>query len=110
MKRFWLYLPDKNDSLEITTANNKISLFESSTEKAYTIDTGKYSIQMLVDKLVSKGLDAKIGEIKSSKNSKFIVLFLDNSFTNVSGSFITFIGGIESIDTGDRQEGNITHI
>ncbi len=75
MKRFWLYLPDKNDSLEITTANNKISLFESSTEKAYTIDTGKYSIQMLVDKLVSKGLDAKIGEIKSSKTQSSLCCF-----------------------------------
>lgn len=109
MKRFWLHLPDKNDSLEITTTNNKISLFESSTEKAYTIDTGIYSLHTLIDKLVSKGLDARIGELKAPKNSKFIVLFLDNSFTNASGSFVSSIGGIESIDTGDRQEGNIIH-
>jgi len=110
MKRFWLNLPDKNDSLEITTANNKLSLFESSTEKVYTIDTGKYSLEKLVDNLVSKGLDAKVGEIKSPKNKKLIVLFLNNSFTKVSGDFITFIGGVESVDTGDRQEGSIVHI
>ncbi|MFJ3387488.1 hypothetical protein [Lysinibacillus sp. NPDC086135] len=110
MKRFWLRLPDKNNSLEITSTNNKLSTFESSTEKVYTVDTGKYSLEKLRDNLVSKGLDARIGEIKYSKNSKFIVLFLNNSFTNVSGSFITFIGGIESIDTGDRLEGNIIHI
>ncbi|MEQ6047791.1 hypothetical protein U2I53_02055 [Lysinibacillus capsici] len=111
MKRFWLRLPDKTDSLEITTSNNKLSLFESSIEKAHTIETGKYSLEKLVENLVNKGLNAKIGEIKKSpKNSKLIVLFLDNSFTNVSGSFVTFIGGIESIDTGDRQDGNITII
>ncbi|MET4561042.1 hypothetical protein ABIA69_002187 [Lysinibacillus parviboronicapiens] len=68
MKRFWLYLPDKNDSLEITTANNKFSLFESSNEKVYTIDTGTYSIQMLVDKLVSKGLDAKVNHLKTQSS------------------------------------------
>lgn len=110
MKRFWLHLPNKNTSLEITTTNNKLSLFESANEKVYTIDTGKYSLKNLIDNLVSKGLNAKIGEIKSPKNLKLIVLFLDNSFTNVSGSFINFIDGIESIDTGDRQEGNIIHI
>ncbi|OXS65760.1 hypothetical protein B1B04_24795 [Lysinibacillus sp. KCTC 33748] len=109
MKRFWLNLPDKNDSLEITTTNNKISLFESSTEKVYTIDTGKYSLEKLKDNLVSKGLDARIGEIKSPKNTKLLVLFFDNSFTNVDGSFIAFIGGIESIDKGNRQEENIIH-
>ncbi|WP_155590564.1 hypothetical protein [Lysinibacillus cavernae] len=107
MKRFWLHLPLKNDSLEITTANNKLSLFESSNEKVYTIETGKYSLRTLIDNLISKGLNVKIGEIKAPKNTKLLVLFLDNSFTNVSGSFVTFIGGIESIDTGDRQDGNI---
>ncbi|MFU8645899.1 hypothetical protein ACNA06_01105 [Lysinibacillus sp. RSDA_15] len=55
MKRFWLRLPDKTDSLEITTPNNKLSLFESSTEKAYTIEVGKYSLEKLVENLVSKG-------------------------------------------------------
>lgn len=111
MKRFWLRLPDKTDSLEIITSNNKLSLFESSTEKSHTIETGKYSLEKLVENLVNKGLNAKIGEIKKSpKNSKLIVLLLDNSFTNVSGSFVTFIGGIESIDTGDRQDGNIINI
>lgn len=111
MKRFWLRLPDKTDSLEITASNNKLSLFESSTEKSYTIETGKYSLEKLVENLVNKGLKVKIGEIKKSpKNSKLIVLLLDNSFTNVSGSFVTFIGGIESIDTGDRQDGNIINI
>ncbi|MDD1502590.1 hypothetical protein PVA17_07390 [Lysinibacillus sp. CNPSo 3705] len=110
MKRFWLRLPEKNDYLEITATNNKLSLFESSTEKAYTVDTGIYSLERLRDNLVSKGLDARIGEIKDSKNFKFIVLFLNNSFTYVNGSFITFIGGIESIDTGDRLEGNIIYI
>ncbi|WP_342550867.1 hypothetical protein MKX57_06800 [Lysinibacillus sp. FSL M8-0216] len=111
MKRFWLRLLDKTDSLEITTSNNKLSLFESSTEKAYTIEVGKYSLEKLVENLVNKGLNAKIGEIKKSpKNSKLIVLLLDNSFTNVNGSFVTFIGGIESIDTGDRQDGNIINI
>ena len=110
MKRFWINLPDKNDSLEITTANNKISLFESSIEKVYTIDTGKYSLEKLVDNLVSKGLNAKVGEIKAPKNKKLIVLFLDNSFTKASGDFIAFIGGVESVDTGDRQEGSIVHI
>ncbi|MGE8038017.1 hypothetical protein [Lysinibacillus sp. NPDC093692] len=109
MKRFWLHLPDKNDSLEITTTNNKLSLFESSNEKVYTIDIGKYSLEKLIDNLVSKGLNAKMGEIKSPKNTKLIVLFSEGSFTNVSGNFVTFIGGIESIDTGDRQEGNIIH-
>ncbi|OXS65588.1 hypothetical protein B1B04_24990 [Lysinibacillus sp. KCTC 33748] len=109
MKRFWLHLPDKNDSLEITTTNNKLSLFESFNEKVYTIDIGKYSLEKLVDNLVSKGLNAKIGEIKSPKNSKLIVLFLESSFTNVNGNFVTFIGGVESIDTGGRQEGNIIH-
>ncbi|OXS65746.1 hypothetical protein B1B04_24885 [Lysinibacillus sp. KCTC 33748] len=110
MKRFWLNLPDINDHLEITTSNNKLSLLESSNEKVYTIDVGKYSLEKLKDNLVNKGLDARIGEIKSPKNTKLIVLFLDNSFTNVNGSFITFIGGIESIDTGDRQEESIIHI
>lgn len=110
MKRFWLRLPEKNDSLEITATNNKLSLFESSTEKSYTVDTGIYSLEKLRDNLVSKGLDARIGEIKAPKNSKLLVLFLDNSFTNVSGSFVTFVGGIESIDTGDRQEESIIHI
>ncbi|MGE8038007.1 hypothetical protein [Lysinibacillus sp. NPDC093692] len=109
MKRFWLNLPDKNDSLEITTTNNNLSLFESSSEKAYTVDVGNYSLEKLRDNLVSKGLDARIGEIKAPKNTKLLVLFLDSSFTNVSGSFITFIGGIESIDKGDRQEENIVH-
>lgn len=110
MKRFWLHLPDKNDSLEITAINNKLSLFESSNETAYTIGVGKYSLEKLVENLVSKGLDARIGEIKAPKSVKFIVLFLDNSFTNVSGSFVTYVGGIESIDKGDRQEDNIIHI
>lgn len=110
MKRFWLHLPDKNDFLEITTSNNKLSVFESSNETAYTIETGRYSLEKLKDNLISKGLDARIGEIKAPKSSKLIVLFLNNSFTNVSGSFITFIGGIESIDKGDRQEDNIIHI
>ncbi|MGE8038023.1 hypothetical protein [Lysinibacillus sp. NPDC093692] len=110
MKRFWLNLPDKNDHLEITTSSNKLSLLESSNEKVYTIDVGKYSLEKLKDNLVNKGLDARIGEIKSPKNTKLIVLFLDNSFTNVNGSFITFIGGIESIDTGNRQEESIIHI
>ncbi len=36
MKRFWLHLPNKNTSLEITTTNNKLSLFESANEKVYT--------------------------------------------------------------------------
>ncbi|MEC1179200.1 hypothetical protein P9B03_11955 [Metasolibacillus meyeri] len=110
MKRFWLHLPDKDDSSEITTANNKLSLFESSNEQVYTIETGKYSLEKLINNLVNKGLNAKIGEIKAPKSYKLIVLFLDNSFTNVSGSFVTFIGGIESIDIGDRQEDNIIHI
>lgn len=108
MKRFWLRLPDKTESLEITASNNKLSLFEASTEKVYTIETGSYSLEKLKEHLVTKGLDVKIGEIKKSpKNSKLIVLFLGNSFTSVSGSFVTSIGGIESIDTGDRQDGNI---
>ncbi|MFJ7918084.1 MULTISPECIES: hypothetical protein [unclassified Lysinibacillus] len=47
MKRFWLRLPDKNNSLEITSTNNKLSTFESSTEKVYTVDTGKYSLEKL---------------------------------------------------------------
>lgn len=110
MKRFWLHLPDKNDSLEITATNNKLSLFASSSETSYTIDTGRYSLEKLIDNLVSKGLDAQIGEIKAPKSSKLIVLFLDNSFTNISGNFVTFIGGIESIDTGDRQDGNIIQV
>ncbi|MFJ6207301.1 hypothetical protein [Lysinibacillus sp. NPDC092081] len=110
MKRFWLRLPEKNDYLEITATNNKLSLFESSTEEVYTVDIGNYSLEKLRDNLVSKGLDARIGEIKAPKSSKFIVLFLDNSYTNVNGSFVTFTGGIESIDTGDRQEENIIHI
>lgn len=111
MKRFWLHLPNKNNSIEITTTNNKLSLFQSSNEKVYTIDVGIYSLEKLKDNLVNKGLDARIGEIKTSKKgSKLFVLFLDNSFTNVSGSFVTFIGGIESIDKGDRQEENIIHI
>lgn len=97
MKRFWLLVPTKNDSLEITTANNKLSLIESSKKEAHTIETGKYSLEKLIDNLVSKGLNAKIGEIKAPKNSKLIVLFLDNWFTNISGSFIAFINGIESI-------------
>ena len=84
-------------------------MFESSTEKTYTVDTGIYSLERLRDNLVSKGLDARIGEIKAPKNSKFI-LFLDSSFTNVNGSFVSFAGGLESIDKGDRQEENIIHI
>ena len=97
MKRFWLLLPDKNNSLEITTVNNKLSLLESSIETVHTIETGKYSLEKLIDNFVSKDLNAKIGEIKAPKNSKLIVLFLDNWFTNISGSFIAFINGIESI-------------
>ncbi|UPW81588.1 hypothetical protein [Lysinibacillus sp. Ag94] len=110
MKRFWLRLPDKSNPIEITTANNKLSLFESSNKKVYTIDSGNHTLAKLVSNLVSKGLDARIGEIKAPIGSKFIVLFLDNSFTNVNGSFVTFIGGLESIDTGDRQEESIIHI
>ncbi|MFG3431970.1 MULTISPECIES: hypothetical protein [Lysinibacillus] len=107
MKRFWLHLPDKNDSLEITTSNNKLSLFESSNEKVYTIETGKHSLNKLIDALVKNGLNAKIGEMKAPKNKKLLVLFLDKSYTNISGSFVTFMGGIESIDTGDRQDDHI---
>jgi len=109
MKRFWLHLPEKSDVLEITASNNKFSLFESSTERNYTIAVGKYTSEKLIEMFTREGIVAGIGQINADKKAKFLVLFLNLSFTNVNGSFITFIGGIESIDTGDRQDGSIIH-
>ncbi|MEK5333457.1 hypothetical protein [Lysinibacillus sp. FSL W8-0992] len=109
MKRFWLQLPEKSDVLEITASNNKFSLFESSTERSYTIAVGKYTLEKLIEMFTREGLVARIGQINAEKKAKFLVLFLNPSFTNVNGNFISFIGGIESIDAGDRQEESIIH-
>lgn len=110
MRRFWLQLPEKNDFIEINASNNKLSLFESSTEHLYTLDTGKYPLEKLINALINKGLDARIGELKADKNIKFIVLLLKDTFTYANGSFITFLGGIESVDAGDRTADSIIHI
>ncbi|MFJ7648588.1 hypothetical protein ACIQ1H_13580 [Lysinibacillus sp. NPDC097279] len=109
MKRFWLQLPEKSDVLEITASNNKFSLFESSTERSYTIAVGKYTLEKLIEMFTHEGLVARIGQINADMKAKFLVLFLNPSFTNINGNFISFIGGIESIDTGDRQEESIIH-
>lgn len=110
MKRFWLQLPEQNDFIKINTSNNKLSLFESSTEHPYTLDTGNYLIEKLINTFINKGLKAKIGELKADKHKKFIVLFLQDTYTYANGSFITFLGGIESVDTGDRNKDSIIHI
>ena len=109
MKRFWLQLPDKSNDFEITAANNTFSLFESSTERSYTIAVGKYTLEKLIEMFSNEGLVAKMGGINADKKAKCLVLFLSQSITNFNGNFITFIGGIESIDTGDRQEESIIH-
>ncbi|EON72831.1 hypothetical protein [Lysinibacillus sphaericus] len=109
MKRFWLQTPDKNE-FEINTSNNKLSLYESSTETSYTLAPGKYTLEKLVSILISEGITARIGELKADKKATFIVLFLKDSFTNANGNLITFLGGIESIDTGDRKDSSVIYI
>lgn len=110
MRRFWLQLPDKNEFIEINHTNNNLSLFESSTEHSYTLDPGNYSLEKLISIFNKKGLDAKLGELKADINRKFIVLFMKDTFTFANGSFITFLGGIESVDKGDRLDDSIIHI
>jgi len=110
MRRFWLQLPDKNEFIDINTTNNKLSLFESSTEHSFTIDPGNYSLEKLISLFIDKGLDAKLGELKADKNRRFIVFFMKDTFTFANGSFITLLGGIESVDKGDRLDDSIIHI
>lgn len=110
MRRFWLQLPDKNEFIDINPSNNKLSLFESSAEHSFTLDPGNYTLEKLISILNNNGLDAKLGELKADINRKFIVLFMKDTFTFANGSFITFLGGIESVDKGDRLDDSIIHI
>lgn len=101
MKRFWIEI--SNNTIAIDNANNNITTHGEGGQ-SYSIDIGTYTLEKLVSHLLDKGLDIKIGELKSYVNKKFLVIFSDESISNVTGSFVTFVGGIESIDNGYRVE------
>lgn len=103
MKRVWLKLP--SNSLEhlytISDTNNGLTVNED-VSKNIVVPNGVYNIYRLAEKISELGAQARVGEIKSDVNKKFLVLICKDSFTDLSGSLVSHLGGIESIDTGDR--------
>lgn len=109
MKRVWLKLP--SNSLEhlyiINNLNNSLTINESVT-KNLSVPNGVYNIYRLSEKLNELGVESMVGEYKGDTHKRFLVLICDNSFTDLNGSLVNHLGGIESIDTGDRL--NVTFV
>lgn len=109
MKRVWVKVP--NSSLEhiytINNSNNGLTINES-TSKSVSLPNGVYNIYRLSEKLNELGVKSMVGEHKGDTSKRFLVLICDNSFTDLTGSLINHLGGIESIDTGDRL--NVTFV
>lgn len=104
MKRVWVNLPDNdiNYQYEINETNNSLSISENSTQKDVVVPNGIYNIYRLSEEIEKLGVIADVGEYKSDKNKRFLVMTFDDSFNMLTGSLIDSLGGIESIDSGDR--------
>lgn len=104
MKRVWLNTPDSSLEFKYTidSSNNALTINEASSQKDYVLSDGVYGVYKLIEELNIKGVKAGVGEYKGDKNKKFVVLYCEDSFSSASGNFIDYLGGIESVDSGDR--------
>lgn len=104
MKRVWINSPEGNVNYqyEINDTNNKLTIDVDLAQKNVEIKSGIYNIYRLAEEVKKVGVDASVGENKDGLNKMFLVLNFNDSFTMITGSLIDFLGGIESVDSGDR--------